>query len=155
MAKIRVARDQQAEVRRLHPKPAYSRVVQLELLVPIGVGNSVYRITPALGQKLWLLSVKLVTLSHDIDVMIGGFIYITTGTTRDPSEEVVATKWDLLLPSTGGMKPGLTYKGIRDSYTWQMMRLFEGKPRRFGVVIENFSNLNQWWAWVSFEISEG
>ncbi|MBA7677845.1 hypothetical protein ES703_86111 [subsurface metagenome] len=155
MARIVVPRNQQAEMQRLHPKPVYSRVVQLELIVPKGVGNSIYRITPPLGDRLWLLSVKLVTLSHDIDVIIGGFIYITTGFTKDPSENVVATQWDLIIPSTGGMKPGLTYKGIRDQFTWHMMRFYEGTSRRFGVVIENFSDLNQWWAWVSFEISEG
>lgn len=155
MAKIVVPRNQQEEVARLHPKPVYSRVVQLELLVPKGEGNSICRVTPPFGDRLWLLSVKLVTLSHDIDVVIGGFIYITTGISRDASENVVATKWELIIPSTGGMKPGLTYKGIRDQYTWKMMRFYEGTSRRFGVVIENFCDLNQWWAWVSFEISEG
>lgn len=155
MAKIIVGRDQQAETLRRHPKPAYSRVVQLEMIVPIGVGSSVFKITPPLGERLWLLSVKLVTMSHDVDVVIGGFIYITTGTSKEPTEKVVAEKWDLIIPSTGGMKPGFTYKGIRDTFTWSMMRFYEGKPRRFGVVIENLSDLNQWWAWVSFEISEG
>ncbi|MBA7679124.1 hypothetical protein ES703_87407 [subsurface metagenome] len=155
MAKIIVGRDQQAEMQRLHPKPAYSRVVQLELIVPQGLGNSIYRITPPLGDRLWLLSVKLVTLSHEIDVMIGGFIYITTGTTREPSESVVATEWEQIIPSTGGMKPGLTYKGFRDQYHWTMMKFYEGTSRRFGVVIENLTAISQWWAWVSFEISEG
>jgi len=155
MAKIVVARDQQAEMRRLHPKPAYSRIVNLEVLVPAGIGAEGFNYTPPLGNRLWLLSVDLWFFNPTPDIQIGGFIYLRTGGKKPASPGETAMKWDSVVDDSTGIKPGIYWTGLRAHIRWDMMKFYEGSERRFALLIENFSETQQWLAWVSFQISEG
>lgn len=155
MAKVIVGRDQQAEMRRLHPKPAYSRVINLEVLVSDGLGGEGFNYTPPLGNRLWLLSVDLWFMNPTVDVTIGGFIYLRTGMAKPESAGEVAMKWASVIDDTTGIKPGIYWVGLNEHFHWDMMRLYEGQHRRFGVVIENFNVDQKWLCWASFQISEG
>lgn len=155
MARIVVARNQQAEVARLHPKPVYSRVINLTLQIPAGLGQDDFAVSPPIGNRIWLLGVDLIILNRDVDVVCSGFIYISTGTDKRVTAPMIATKWDPIIRNYGGPKPGFYYSGIRDKFHWDMMKFYEGSGRRFGAVAENLTDIKSWRAWVSFEISEG
>jgi len=154
MAKIVVERNQQAEVRRRYPKPAYSRVINLTLQVPAGLGESDFAVSPPVGNRIWLLGVDLFILNMDVDIVCSGFIYISTGTDKRVTEPMIADQWDPVIRNYGGPKPGFYYSGIRDQFHWNMMKFYEGSGRRFGAVAENLTDIKGWRAWVSFEISE-
>jgi hypothetical protein len=155
MAKIVVARNQQEEMRRLHPKPVYSRVINLTLQIPAGMGEGDFAVSPPVGGRIWLLNVKLHTMSQTRANVFGGFIYISTGTDKKVDGSIIAVKWDPVIRNYGGPKPGLYYTGFGDSYSWDMMSFFEGAGRRFGAMAENLFPDETWRAWISFEISEG
>ncbi len=155
MARIVVARDQQAEMARLHPKPVYSRVINLTLQVPAGLGEEDFAVSPPVGNRIWLLGVNLVTMSQTRANVFGGFIYISTGTDKRVTAPMIAEKWDPVIRNYGGPKPAFYYTGFGDSYHWDMMMLFEGSGRRFGAMAENLFDDQAWRAWISFEISEG
>ena len=155
MAKIVVARNQQAEMQRLHPKPVYSRVINLTLQVPAGIGAEDFAVSPPVGNRIWLLGVDLIILNMDVDVVCSGFIYISTGTDKRVTAPMIATQWDPIIRNYGGPKPGFYYSGIRDQFHWNMMKFYEGSGRRFGAVAENLTDIKGWRAWISFEISEG
>lgn len=155
MAKVIVSRDQQEEMERLHPKPVYSRVINLTLQIPAGAGNDDFAVSPPVGGRIWLLSVKLVTMSQTRANVFGGFIYIATGTDKKVNAPLIATVWQPVIRQYGGPKPAFYYTGFGDSYDWSMMQFFEGAGRRFGAVAENLFAEDSWRAWISFEISEG
>jgi len=155
MAKIVVPRNQQAEMERLHPKSVYSRVINLTLQIPAGLGEEDFAVSPPIGTSVWLLNLKLITMSQTRANVFGGFIYISTGTDKKVDGEIIAVKWEPVIRHYGGPKPGFYYTGFGDSYSWDMMRFFEGHGRRFGAVAQNLFADETWRAWISFEISEG
>lgn len=155
MAKIVVPRDQQAEVRRLYPKPAYSRVINLTLQVAAGAGADDYAVSPPIGNRVWLLGVDLFLMSLDVDVVFSGFIYISTGKDKRASGEMIATQWEPIIRNYGGPKECLYFSTLGAHYHWNMMKFYEGAGRRFGVAGENLTDIIGWRAWVSLEISEG
>ena len=155
MAKFVVRRDQQAEMERLHPKPAYSRVINLTLQVPAGMGEEDFAVSPPVGGRIWLLNLTVCFMSQTRANVFGGFIYISTGTDKKVNADIVAVKWQPVIRNYGGPKPGFYYTGFGDSYSWDMMSFFEGAGRRFGVMAENLFPADGWRAWISFEISEG
>lgn len=155
MAKIVVPRDQQAEVRRLHPKPAYSRVINLTLQVAAGIGSDDFQVSPPIGNRVWLLGVDLFVLNMDVDVVCSGFFYISTGKEEKVTGEVIAVKWEPIIRNYGGPKAALYYSGVRDHFHWDMMKFYQGSGRRFGALAENLTEIKGFRAWISFEISEG
>ncbi len=142
-------------MRRLHPKPAYSRIVNLEVLVSDGIGGYGFNYTPPLGNRIWLLSVDLWFINPTLDVLIGGFIYLRTGDTKPASAGEVAMRWDSVIDDSTGIKPGIYWRGLSQHFRWDMMRFYEGRGRRFGVMIENSNIYQSWLCWASFQISEG
>lgn len=155
MAKIVVARNQQEEVRRLHPKPAYSRVINLTVQVPAGAGSDDYAVSPPVGNRIWLLGVRMYVMNISVDIVCSGFIYISTGFDPKVTGEKIAVQWDPIIRNYGGPKPGFYYSGIRDKFHWSMMKFYEGPGRRFGVAAEGLSQYEVMRVWVAFEISEG
>lgn len=155
MAKIVVPRDQQAEVRRLYPKQAYSRVINLTLQVVAGAGKEDFAVSPPIGNRVWLLGVDLVILNSHVDILCSGFFYIGTGTDQKVDGEKIAVQWDPVIRNYGGPKPGFYYTGIRDHFHWDMMKFYEGSGRRFGAVAENLYATIGFRAWISLEVSEG
>lgn len=155
MARIVVARNQQAEVARIHPKPVYSRVINLTIQVPAGLGEEDFAVSPPIGNRVWLLGVKMFVMNLSVDIVCSGFIYISTGTDKKVTGEMIAVQWDPVIRNYGGPKPGFYYSGIRDKFHWDMMRFYEGSGRRFGIVAQSLSVLEVMRIWCSFEISEG
>ena len=155
MAKIIVPRGQQEAVRRESPKQAYSRVINLTLQIPAGLGEEDFAVSSPVGNRVWLLGVDLFILNMDVDVVCSGFIYIRTGTDKKVTAPMIAEQWDPIIRNYGGPKPGFYYSGIRDQFHWNMMKFYEGSGRRFGAVAQNLTEIKGWRAWVSFEISEG
>lgn len=155
MAKVIVARGQQEAVRRAYPKPAYSRVINLTLQIPAGMGEEDLAVSPPVGGRIWLLNVKLITMSQTRANVFGGFIYISTGTDKKVTGQMIAVDWEPVIRQYGGPKPAFYYTGFGDSYSWDMMQFYEGPGRRFGAVAENLFPDDAWRAWISFEISEG
>lgn len=155
MAKVVVGRNQQAEMARLHPKPVYSRVINLTLQVPAGLGQDDFAVSPPLGNRIWLLGVDLFIMNMNVDVVVSGFLYISTGIEKKVTASMIATQWDPIIRNYGGPKPGFYYSGIREHFHWDMMKFYEGTGRRFGAVAESLVDITSWRAWVSFEISEG
>lgn len=155
MAKFVVARNQQEEMARRHPKPVYSRRVCLDLKADKGSGQADMQVTPPLGNRLWLLSIDIWFMNYTIDVVTQGWIVISTGGGKKPTAQDVVYNWDNLLPVIGTKKPWFQWFGIRGERHYSMMRFFEGTERRFGAYIENKQNNIDWYAHVSFEISEG
>lgn len=155
MAKIVVPRNQQEESRRRNPKPAYSRVINLTLQVPAGIGTEDFAVSPPIGNRIWLLGVRMYVMSLSVDIVCSGFIYIGTGTDKKVTGEKIATQWDPVIRQYGGPKPGFYYSGIRDGFYWSMRKFYEGSGRRFGVVAEGLSQYEVMRVWIAFEISEG
>jgi len=155
MAKIVVRRDQQAEVRRLYPKPAYSRVINLTIQVPAGAGTEDFAVSPPVGNRIWLLGVRMYVMNLSVDIVCSGFIYISTGTDKKVTGSMIAMQWDPVIRHYGGPKPGFYYSGVRDKFHWSMMRFYEGTGRKFGVCGQGLSQYETMRIWVAFEISEG
>ncbi len=141
-------------MRRLHPKPAYSRIVSRQLILTQAMGlECAY--TETLGNEIWLLKV---TVWCNIKALTEGqyvrFNIYTGSGVPDNYEDVL--KWKNILPSQdqhGGPTFWQLYDGDNHR-SWSMMRFFEETERRFAVVAgrigEGTSILD-----VSFEISEG
>ncbi len=155
MAKIVVSRNQQREMERLHPKPAYSRVLTLELSVPAGIGAEDWNYTEKLGTDLWLLSVDMWVSSLTPGGLCGGFFQISTGFEKSPGSGDIVMEWESLFQHQG-IKPYPAFKFVEKGHMrFTMMRFWNGQPRRFGAYIGNFSDTDQIFGVVAFEISEG
>lgn len=154
MAKLVVSRNQQEEMRRLHPKPAYSRIVSRQLLLTEEMGLE-FAYTEPLGNELWLLKVTVwCTIKAPADGQYVRFNIYTGSGLPENYEDVL--KWKNILPSAdqhGGPVFWQLYDGDNHR-SWSMMRFFEATERRFAVVAgrigAGISFLD-----VSFEISEG
>lgn len=155
MSKIIVARNQQAEMARLHPKPVYSRVINLTLQITPGAGADDFAVSPPVGNRVWLLGMDLFLFSLEVDVVFSGFIYISTGTDKRVTPTMIAAQWDPIVRNYGGPKPGFYFSTLGQHFHWDMMKFYEGSGRRFAAVGENLTDIIGWRAWVSFQISEG
>lgn len=155
MAKIVVRRDQQAEHRRRYPKPAYSRWINLTLQVAKGLGEEDLAITPPIGNRVWLLGVKMWVMVPGVGVCGSGFTYIRTGNDPGANASQVVTQWEPVIRNYGGPKPGFYWSCEDAAFDWDMEMLYLGAGRRFGVVAENLSATQNFRIWVSFKISEG
>lgn len=155
MARIVVARNQQAEVARLHPKPVYSRVINLTIQIPSTLGDEDFAVSAPVGNRVWLLGVSMYVMNLSVDIVCSAFIWISTGTDKKVNGTTIAMKWDPIIREYGGPKPCFYYSGIRDMFHWNMMKFYEGSGRRFGIVGDSLSIYETMRVWVSFEISEG
>jgi len=155
MAKVIVRRDQQAEIRRLYPKPAYSRWINLTVQVAAGIGEDDFAVTPPVGNRIWLLAVKMWVFVPGVGNCASGFTYIRTGTDQRVTSEMIATQWEPVIRNYGGPKPGFYWSCEQAAFDWDMDVLYLGSGRRFGVVAENLSAAQNFRIWVSFKISEG
>ena len=155
MAKIVTRRNQQEEMRRLHPLPAYSRQVGIEVAVPAGVGADGFNFTPVIRQGAWLLGVDFWAFGVNVGETIGGFISIAVGTEEPKTAEEIVTKWEPVMRYSG-IKPMMYWWSVdRGHFHWNMKQFYDNRTTRFACNISNFHATIPWWAWVFFEISEG
>lgn len=138
-----------------YPGSQYSRVFGLACKANAGIGADDFAYSPQLGENFWLKFLSIHYCGGLAADLTSGTIYISFGT-GVPSGEIVATRWEILLPFWGGTtKPAIMVQGI-EGYLWfPMNRLFKGEALRFGLAIENGSGTRPFWVNVFFEISEG
>lgn len=154
MAKIVVARNQQAEMERLHPKPVYSRTIILELMVPAGVAAEDYAATPPLGNRVWLLGIDIWLFAITPGDMIGGTIWLSSGLGKTTDTGEIATKWDPIMDMSMVPKKAIWYRGADNKLSFDMMKFYQKQAIRFGIATQNLT-VNEWWAICAFKISEG
>lgn len=134
--------------------PVHSRVIALELHIPVGIGNGDFCYTPQLGNHLWLFSVDAWMLCADKPAMFGGFFYFSYGTHKPVTGGEISLLWTPIVPLNCGIKPGFMWFACGDFHRrFTMSKLFTNDGLRFGVMIENGFN-QDWMCTVAFEISE-
>ena len=154
MAVVRVGRNQHEEMRRLHPKPAYTRVVSCVASVPAGPG-AVYSLTHRLSDNIWLYKVKVWGAPKAVDMSKQTLFRVFT-TTKKVSTAAEMLNGQNLLPLTSpgfASEPWTNYDGTA-GFEWTMVMFFEGRERYFGFWAER-GPLGSDELFASFEISEG
>lgn len=137
------------------PGAGYSRVFGLACKADAGIGADDFAYSPKIGNRFWLRFMSLWYGGGEAD-NCAGTIYITSGEGVPPNGEVVALRWDMVIPFwSGTTKPAIMLQGREGYIWWPMNRLYEGKELRFGLAIENGSATLPWWVNVWFEVSEG
>lgn len=155
MGKIVVPRGQQEMVRRLHPKPAYSRIVGFSFTVPKTGAQTQWDITEALGQNLWVLRTQLwfkaetpgVSRRFNWKVVIVGRGKVTGPQIMNELESFVKVRY--------ASKPYGTFVGSDVYFDFHMMRFYEGEPKRLIAWCYNDSQDDPLWVQAMFTISEG
>ena len=154
MAKIIVARNQQAEMRRLHPEPAYSRLIGVRLVLAAGLPVELV-FTPMFGDRLWLLQVKVciqqkVTNPNNINYLL----FKIGGAEKAAAAQVM--NWESIIPLIG-VDGRLNWWQFCDGcscYEWRLKRFYEHSKRRIAVLGYR-TGADTSIIQVTFEISEG
>ncbi len=155
MAKIVVARgSQQEEMRRLHPKPYYSRVVMIGFDVPAGPDTQQWDITAKLGQNLWLLNVQFWYCSKTDNSPVGICWRIVECVQAPENAGQIAVKLRPVIDFYFYGKPYMFSFGQQKHYSFDMARFYEGQPRRFALWVQN-NSVPVVQCQASFLISEG
>ncbi len=139
----------------LFPTGIHSRWINLQLMVAAGVGNSDIEFTSPLPDTFRLLEMKLTVFPQTAGALVGLFIHLNTGTTKTPTEEDVAVRWDKIIDHGLEPTPRFIFRGTQITLRWEMNKLYTGQSRRLGCVVENFGSLVGADVWVGFRISEG
>lgn len=149
-----ISKDQRIITGITSPKAAYSRQVQIVMLVPGGVGNTSYIVTPGLGANTWLLGVD-VWLFADATTLIGGLIWVLTGKAKQVDFGGMTTTWDSVVDMpTVSAKSLVWYAETNHHFHWDMQRLYKSPGARFALCGQNLRD-QRWWGIASFHISEG
>ncbi|MBA7563314.1 hypothetical protein ES708_04969 [subsurface metagenome] len=154
MAKIIVARDQQAEMRRLHPEPAYSRLTAVRLVLAAGLPVEMVR-TPMFGDRLWLLQVKVCIQQKVTNPNNINYLLFKIGGAKEATIAQVMN-WESIIPliDTDGMLNWWQFCDGCSCYEWRLKKFYERSRRRIAVLGyrtgADTSIIN-----VTFEISEG
>lgn len=120
-------------MRRLHPMPAYSRVVTIEHVDPSPPGQD-YAVTPVLGEKLWLLSVDVWITGSGVPVATSWWFDLRRGF-EVPKTTLQIQQWEYLLPvkSTVGIWIFNGY-GNPVHRHWDMNILYQSPQQRFAII---------------------
>ncbi len=154
MAKMVVARNQQREMERLHPKPTYSRIVMLAFDVVGGVGEKAFAFTEKFGQRLWLLNVQFWFRSKTVGTPCFVTWRIVTCEDEPKSYEQIILVHEPVMHMNYLGLPYMGWHSEAEHFSFDMMKFYEGKPRRFAVGVLNGSAPGLM-VMASFEVSEG
>lgn len=155
MAKIVVARNQQEEIRRRFPKPAYSRIVGITIPLPAD-GAWYYNYTDNIGDRVWLLKVKILIGPKAVDMTkYTGFIMCAGG--RKPTTIADIARWDIIAPCKDVNRQPLiwTMHDGRNEMEFEFMKLYTGRHIRFAVMATRNVGTIADGLWAQFTISEG
>ena len=155
MAKIVVARDQQAEMRRLHPKPAYSRVIAQDFMLMDSAGGFYYMISPPIGNRVWLLSIDVWFQPWAIDGLICLWFQFKTGQTDMASKNDVVFRWESVIDVPRHVDNQMYHWGGPAHRRFEMMQFYEGQGRRFAATGQIYGASVDCWMSVAWQISEG
>ena len=150
-----VNRSQQVATAGLNPKAAYSRNVIMQMRCrQVGPVND-FAFTAPLGNRFWLLGIKVYFMPEDLVTLIKSTFRFTTGTGIPTSHVTVRDDWEPILQEARLVAQYPEYWGPAGSMEFCMNRLYSGANRRLGCVMQWVATSVDFWAIVSFEISEG
>lgn len=155
MAKLVVPRNQQEEMRRRHPKPAYSRVVGFDFTVPKDGTQTQWDITPLLGQRLWVLRAQLWIRAETQGVsrrFNWKLAIVGPGKVTGPQ---IMTTVESLVRIEYIQKPYATMVGSEAYFDFEMQRFYEGEPKRLIAWVSHDCSDDPLWVQAAFTISEG
>lgn len=149
-----VNKSQQVVTRGLAPKSTYTRLVGIQVGVPVMPGQA-YAYTVGLGQNVWLKNVWLQHQPRATSVVDGICVLLLAGT-GEVNDETTMMSWDriITMPTFEGAIPGLRIYDGKHSENFTMERLFTGINRKFGVIVARFGADTDFLQ-VIFEVSEG
>ena len=139
----------------LYPRGVYSRVVSCSDVVTFGNPRGIYTI--GVGERVWLLSVKLLWEPYPVDNTSVTYFRVMTGTTTPGDAAQMRANWDNVLPKLGAGNIDANWYhqyGITEM-SWRLNQYFEGVGRRFGVWMQTVMPGKGQACQASFEISEG
>lgn len=154
MAKTVVARNQQLEMARAHPKPSYSRVVMVSFDVVGGAGNKGFAFTDKFGQKLWLLNVQFWFRSKTVGTPCFVSWRVVTCVDEPKSYDQIILELEPVMQMRYYNLPYMGWRSEAEHFSFDMMKFYEGQPRRFAIGVMNGSAPGLI-VMASFEISEG
>ena len=150
-----VNRSQQVTATGMAPKAAYSRNVVLQMRVQqAGVVND-FAWTPVIGNRFWLLGIKIWFMPETVGGLIKTTFGLTTGTGIPSVFRIVRDDWEPILGEARKVAQYMQYWGEAGNLDFPMMRYYTGGNRRLGCVMQFVAISVDFWAIVSFEISEG
>lgn len=155
MGKIYLPQDQQEDIRRRFPKPAYSRITGFTIALPDD-GNWRYNYTDVIGDRVWLLNVKVYVLPKAVDVTKAVAFVMLVGSGK-PTNVNDMHAWDRIAPcrSEQGAQLVWTIHDGRHEMYFDMMRFFRGRHIRFGIMAWRTAAAGIDGIWAQFTISEG
>lgn len=146
---------QQLETGVRFPRGVYSRVVTCVAVVKAPAVQAA-GFTPPLGNRLWLLSVKLWTVNSTPAVADWYDFWILQGQ-GTPAGYPEIRRWEDIMPVhwVGSPPLGLREYSNDRVFTWSMNRHFAYEAIRFGVAFNTGGVSPYIECYASFEISEG
>ncbi len=154
MAARLISKDQPLVMGVYYPRGVYSRVVGLHVIVPAGLGNGDFGVTPVLAGELWLLRADIWTQRRNLTDLIGGFIWLRTNTVKDPVSADFCTRGESIIDMSTVSKEAIYFVGAERHWSFEMNRHYSGGPRRFGISVSNGYDV-VWDVFATFQISEG
>lgn len=155
MAKVIVGRDQQAEMRRLHPKPAYSRVIAQDMILATAAGGNNFLITSPVGNRVWLLSIDVWIQPWAIGGLVCLWFQFKTGQTDRASMSDVVFRWETVIDVPAHVDKQMYHWGGPAHRRFELMKFYEGQGRRFAVTGQIYGASIDCWMSVTWQISEG
>lgn len=153
MAKL-ISRDQPLVKGVYYPRGVYSRVVGLHVGVLAGVGVQSFAVSPVIAGKAWLLNVDIWEQGRLAADLVGGYIWLKTGTTKNPTLNDVIYEWEPVIDLSTTAKNAIYALGLPQHWSFKMNKLYSGGPRRFAVAVANQYDV-LWDLFATFQISEG
>lgn len=150
-----VNRSQQVVTSGFSPESAYSRVVAIHAHVAAGIDAEARQYTETFGQRLRLLRTDIWLYVGDLANVADGWFSIMTGLEEPGLAPAMIRQWDMVIPNQRGDVNAFVWIGNREHFGWDMKRLYTTVPRRFGVVLHNYSDEVPFDAIVTFTVSEG
>ena len=126
--------SQQMRVAGVYPISAYSRVVAFHLSLPADAAWY-HATTPVLGQRIWLLRVKIKHCPRVPNTANYTTFEVMTGKVRAPTLADIGA-WEHVIPNIAEGGPSLTMRMADGCIEWEetMSKFYDGAGRRFGVL---------------------
>lgn len=155
MAKLIVRRNQQEEIRRRFPKPAYTRIIGITIPLPDD-GAWYYNYTDVIGDRVWLLKVKILIGPKVVDATKYTAFVLYAGDQK-PATAADVAKWDIIVPCKDVNRQPLiwTMHNGRNEMEFDLMKLYTGRHIRFAVLASRQLGALVDGLWAQFTISEG
>lgn len=135
MAKI-INKSQQLRTGAVYPISAYTRVIGFNIILPADA-NWYYATTPVLGQRIWLLRVKVRHCPRVANTANYSNFEILTGKMRAHTLADIGN-WEYVIPNAADGHANITFRIGDGCDEWKetMSKLYVGEARRFGILAQ-------------------